>query len=206
MMKGRGHEVVHLGNETSHPVADENVAVTSYEQWRSVYDHPGTNFFDITVETPERQEFHRLFADNMRRVLEERIGDQHDAIICVTWGGPQHEATNSVKRSAFVVESGIGYKYPTADYRVFESYWGEDKDISKDDVLRDIVEEVRLDADEYFDKINRQEYKDRVRINTDEVMARGGYGTPTIFVNGSMFFGNDRIVLVEEELRREKKG
>jgi glycosyltransferase involved in cell wall biosynthesis len=122
MMKGRGHEVVHLGNETSHPVADENVAVTSYEQWRNVYDHPGTNFFDITVETPERQEFHRLFADNMRRALEERIGDQHDAIICVTWGGPQHEATNSVKRSAFVVESGIGYKYPTADYRVFESY------------------------------------------------------------------------------------
>jgi 2-hydroxychromene-2-carboxylate isomerase len=80
------------------------------------------------------------------------------------------------------------------------------KILAKNDVLRDIVEEVRLDADEYFDKINRQEYKDRVRINTDEVMARGGYGTPTIFVNGSMFFGNDRIVLVEEELRREKKG
>ena len=31
------------------------------------------------------------------------------------------------------------------------------------------------------------------------------FGTPTIFVNGSMFFGNDRIVLVEEELRREQQ-
>ncbi len=89
--------------------------------------------------------------------------------------------------------------------RVFESYWGEDKDISKDDVLRSIVEEVGLNAQEFFDKINRQEYKDRIRVNTDEVMARGGYGTPTIFVNGSMFFGNDRLVLVEEELRREQK-
>jgi 2-hydroxychromene-2-carboxylate isomerase len=96
-------------------------------------------------------------------------------------------------------------KFMRYSYRVFESYWGENKDISKDEILRTIVEEVGLDAKEYFDKINRQEYKDRVRGNTDEVMARGGFGTPTMFVNGtSMFFGNDRLVLLEEELRREK--
>ncbi len=86
--------------------------------------------------------------------------------------------------------------------RVFEAYWGEDKDISQDTVLRTIVEEVGLDPQEYFDKIARQDYKDRIRANTDELMRRGGYGTPTMFVNGSMFFGNDRLVLVEEELKR----
>lgn len=122
MMKDRGHEVIHLGNETSHPVADENVAIASFHEWSRVYEHPGTGFFDISVETPERQEFHRLFADNMRQALEARVGDQHDAIVCITWGGPQHEATRSIKRSAFVVESGIGYQYPSADFRVFESY------------------------------------------------------------------------------------
>ena len=89
--------------------------------------------------------------------------------------------------------------------RIFAAYWGEDQDISKDEVLRPIVMQVGLDPQEYFDKINRQEYKDRVRQNTDEVMARGGFGTPTIFVNGAMFFGNDRLVLVEEELRREQR-
>jgi glycosyltransferase involved in cell wall biosynthesis len=122
MMKDRGHEVFHLGNETSHPVCDENIAVASYEEWSRVYEHPGTDFFDISCETPERQEFHRLFGDNMRQALEERIGDQHDAIICITWGGPQHEATIPLKHRAFVVESGIGYQFPYADYRVFESY------------------------------------------------------------------------------------
>ena len=89
--------------------------------------------------------------------------------------------------------------------RVFESYWGEDQDISKDEVLRGIIEQTGLDPLEYFDKISRQEYKDGIRANTDEVVARGGFGTPTIFVNGSMFFGNDRLTLVEEELRREQK-
>ena len=122
MMKDRGHTVTHLGNETSHPIADENIAVSTLEQWSSVYDHPGSDFYDISVDTPERQEFHRLFADNMRRALEERVGDQHDAIICITWGGAQFDATDSLNRSAFVVESGIGYQHSRADFRVFESY------------------------------------------------------------------------------------
>jgi len=111
---------------------------------------------------------------------------------------------NSVKalRGALVALEHPGTFMPYS-YRVFASYWGEDLDISKDAVLRGVVEQVGLDPQEYFDKINRQEYKDRVRANTEEVMARGGFGTPTMFVNGSsMFFGNDRLVLLEEELRR----
>ncbi len=110
---------------------------------------------------------------------------------------------NSIKalRGATVALEHPG-KFLPYSYRVFETYWGEDKDISQDDVLRAIVEEVGLDPQEYFEKIAQQEYKDRIRTNTDEVMERGGYGTPTMFVNGSMFFGNDRLVLVEEELKR----
>ena len=114
---------------------------------------------------------------------------------------------NSVKslRGALVALEHPG-KFMPYSHRVFAAYWGEDQDISKDDVLRGIVEQVGLDPHEYFDKINRQDYKDRIRANTEEVMARGGFGSPTMFVNGaSMFFGNDRLVLVEEELRREQK-
>ena len=111
---------------------------------------------------------------------------------------------NSVKalRGALVALEHPGTFLPYS-YRVFETYWGEDRDISQDAVLRKIVEEVGLDGEEYFDKIARQDYKDRVRANTDAVIERGGFGTPTIYVNGdSMFFGNDRLVLVEEELKR----
>ncbi len=96
-------------------------------------------------------------------------------------------------------------KFLAYSYRVFEAYWGEDQDISQDHVLRSIVADAGLDTDEYFDKINRQDYKDRLRANTDEVIKRGGFGTPTIYVNSDlMFFGNDRLVLVEEELKRNK--
>jgi len=113
---------------------------------------------------------------------------------------------NSVKalRGALVaLEHG---KISAYGRRVFEAYFGEDRDISQDAVLRTIVGEVGLDPEEFFDKIGQVPYKDRVRANTDECIARGGFGSPTLFVGESMFFGNDRLVLVEHELRAHDRG
>ena len=47
--------------------------------------------------------------------------------------------------------------------------------------------------------------KDQLKANTDEVMARGGFGSPTIFVGKTdMYFGNDRMPLIREALERLK--
>lgn len=116
-------------------------------------------------------------------------------------GQPTVFPVNSVKamRGAFVAhEHGEISPYSR---RVFESYWGEDRDVSKDEVLRDIVRAVGLDEDEYFRKIALPEYKEKLKNNTDELIQRGGFGSPTIFVDGDdMYFGNDRLVLVEHAL------
>lgn len=117
-------------------------------------------------------------------------------------GHPSVFPVNSVKamRGAFVAqEHGKISQYSR---RVFEAYWGEDRDIGQDAVLREIVRVVGLDEAEFFAKIALPEYKDKLRANTDELIARGGFGSPTIFVDGSMFFGNDRLVLVEHALSR----
>lgn len=109
---------------------------------------------------------------------------------------------NSVKalRGAFVaLEHGLISAYSAA---LFSSYFGEDLDISRDEVLRSIVERVGLDPVEYFEKIARQDHKDRVRANTDECVRRGGFGSPTMFVGDDMYFGNDRLLLVERALAR----
>jgi len=108
---------------------------------------------------------------------------------------------NSVKslRGALVaLERGKISEYSRA---VFSAYWGDDRDISRDEVLAPIVREVGLDPPEYFEKINQGAYKDRIRANTDECVRRGGFGSPTMFVGDSMFFGNDRLMLVEHALR-----
>jgi 2-hydroxychromene-2-carboxylate isomerase len=115
-------------------------------------------------------------------------------------GNPTVFPVNSVKamRGALVAdEHRIISRYSK---RVFESYWGDDKDISQDDVMRKIVREIGLDEKEFFAKIASDEYKARLRANVEELIERGGFGSPTMFVEGSMFFGNDRLPLVEHEL------
>ncbi len=117
-------------------------------------------------------------------------------------GNPTVFPVNSVKamRGAFVAnDHRIIAQYSR---RVFESYWGDDRDISQDEVLREIAREVGLDEKEFFTKITSEEYKAKLRENTEELIARGGFGSPTMFVEGSMFFGNDRLPLVEHALSR----
>lgn len=41
--------------------------------------------------------------------------------------------------------------------------------------------------------------------NTMEAAERGVFGSPTIFVGDAMFFGNDRLDFVREELARLEK-
>jgi 2-hydroxychromene-2-carboxylate isomerase len=53
--------------------------------------------------------------------------------------------------------------------------------------------------------IAEQAIKDHLKANTGEVMARGGFGSPTIFIDKTdMYFGNDRLPLVREALQRRK--
>jgi 2-hydroxychromene-2-carboxylate isomerase len=88
---------------------------------------------------------------------------------------------------------------------VFEIYWGEDKDISQDAVLTEVCQRVGVDSAKFFAGIGDQAIKDQLKASTDEVMARGGFGSPTIFIDKTdMYFGNDRLPLVREALARRK--
>lgn len=116
-------------------------------------------------------------------------------------GQPPVFPVNSVRamRGCFVAEEA-GRLVPWAR-AVFETYWGDLQDISQPDVLRGIAERTGLDADDLLAKIETPAYKDRLRTNTDELIARGGFGSPTMFVAGDdMYFGNDRLELVRAAL------
>lgn len=93
---------------------------------------------------------------------------------------------------------------PAYAARTFKCYWSELQDISREQVLATIVDDVGLDRQEFFDKIASESYKSKLRETTEELIARGGFGSPTIFVNrDDMYFGNDRLILVRDALEKE---
>jgi len=117
-------------------------------------------------------------------------------------GSPPVFPVNSVKvmRGAFfALEQDCLVPYARA---FFTAYWRELKDISKPDVIEPIVTNLGLDAQRFFTAIESVSYKDRLRSNTDELIKRGGFGSPTFFIDGTdMYFGNDRLPLIEARLR-----
>ena len=85
----------------------------------------------------------------------------------------------------------------------FESYFGAEENLDDLDVLVRVANGVGLDGDAMRAKSQTDEIKALLRANTDEVIERGGFGSPTIFIDKTqMYFGNDQLPLVEFALRR----
>jgi 2-hydroxychromene-2-carboxylate isomerase len=116
-------------------------------------------------------------------------------------GQPPVFPVNSVRamRAAYVaLDEG---RLPAWARAVFEAYWGDLRDVSQPEVLRDLAPRAGLDPDDLLARIELPETKQRLRVATDELIARGGFGSPTLFVDGDdMYFGNDRLELVRHRL------
>jgi 2-hydroxychromene-2-carboxylate isomerase len=113
---------------------------------------------------------------------------------------------NAVKvmRACVAVEPlGLVHKFAAA---AFEELWVHGRDLGKEEVIVDICKKVGADPAWVLKQMGSEEVKGKLKANSDAVIARGGFGSPTIYVNGSdMFFGNDRIVLVEAAILRARK-
>jgi len=109
---------------------------------------------------------------------------------------------NSVKAmrgSFFAINEGLVVEYSR---EVFRSYWTDGKDISNTDVLSEIVESLGMDAVKFLEFIDEDETKEALKKNTQELIERGGFGSPTIYLNEiDMYFGNDRLHLIEELIK-----
>ena len=142
---------------------------------------------------------------NDERRLTHYFKDMQDwSEFCgITVKQPDVFPVNSVKAmrgAIYADELGLLVPFSRA---VFAAYWGENRDISQDQVLKDICADVGLDGEALLAAAGDAKYKDRLRENTEELVARGGYGSPTMFINSTdMYFGNDRLPLVERRLQQ----
>lgn len=82
----------------------------------------------------------------------------------------------------------------------FHTLWVKGDDLGQDDVLRDLCRRVGGDEAQFMDAIVSSEFREKLRASTDELIERGGFGSPSIFLGDDMYFGNDRLQLVERAL------
>ncbi len=85
---------------------------------------------------------------------------------------------------------------------MFRYMWAEPKDMDDPEVVRAALEASGFDAAKLLARTQEPDVKDRLLRNTQELVARGTFGSPTFFVGNEIFFGKDRLRDVEEEIVR----
>lgn len=88
-------------------------------------------------------------------------------------------------------------------FAAFDALWAHWRDLTDPAVLAEFIAAAGEDPDTVLAEASSPAVKAALRANTEELVARGGFGSPTIFVDRTdMYFGNDRLPLVEAALRR----
>jgi len=94
-------------------------------------------------------------------------------------------------------ELGAGEPFALA---VLRAYWAEGRDISDVDVLSALAEGVGLEGQAAARATADPRLKDAIEANGREAVAKGLFGVPTAVLDGRLFFGNDRLDLLDRAL------
>jgi 2-hydroxychromene-2-carboxylate isomerase len=86
---------------------------------------------------------------------------------------------------------------------IFASTWVTGEGSTERAVVARAADAAGLGGDEALAAAETDENKLRLRRQTDEALAAGVFGVPTMFVDGEMFFGNDSLPHLERFLRGE---
>ncbi|MEK6806622.1 MAG: 2-hydroxychromene-2-carboxylate isomerase [Pseudomonadota bacterium] len=102
-------------------------------------------------------------------------------------------------RSA-IAAAQLGHEAAAA-LAVLRAYWGEGQDISQPEVLTAAYNKAGLDSAAILAKAQDQSVKDQLKNYTEDALARGVFGAPTMFVGDAMFWGNDRLDILKRVLQ-----
>lgn len=169
--------------------------VPAHTQWRPIL--VGGVFNAVNREVYDR----RANPDQRKAAYYRKDLQDWARLAGIKIGNPPQFPVRAVEAMRCVVAAEEAGALVPLSKALFEAYWGDLRDISDRAVLAEVIRSIGLDADGILARAGAAAIKDRLRVNTDELIARGGFGSPTFFIDGGdMYFGNDRLPLVEAAL------
>jgi 2-hydroxychromene-2-carboxylate isomerase len=85
---------------------------------------------------------------------------------------------------------------------MLRALWQFDRDLDSAQVLGDLLVDVGADAVPILDAARSQAVQAEFAACTERAVALGVPGSPTYIVDGDLFYGQDRLMMVERALQR----
>ncbi len=82
----------------------------------------------------------------------------------------------------------LEYHYPA-----YRARWVDGDDVSQPAVVHRLLEQAGLDGDQCLEKAQSGEFDQKLSAVTEEAMALGVFGVPTIVIDGRVLWGNDQF-------------
>lgn len=119
---------------------------------------------------------------------------------------PTHHGNDITLSNCFLI-AGLeaGLNIDELSHRLMESHWAEDSDLDDAPTLARLAREVGVDPDPLLQGALTPEIQGIYQRWTQEAIDRSVFGSPTYFVDGDMFYGQDRLELVERALKQPYK-
>ena len=81
----------------------------------------------------------------------------------------------------------------------FNAYWQDNLDLTIEENIIELVENLNISHKEFFKDISKQEVKDQLKKFTEEAFKKEIFGAPTFVVNNKIFWGQDRLEYALDE-------
>ena len=83
----------------------------------------------------------------------------------------------------------------------FDAYWKDNQDLSESKNINKILNNLKIDNEEFYNAIKQQEIKNKLIKLTTDAFEKEVFGTPTFIINNKIFWGQDRLEYALEELK-----
>jgi 2-hydroxychromene-2-carboxylate isomerase len=87
---------------------------------------------------------------------------------------------------------------------IFAAAWGRGLPVDESGMVASVASEIGLDGAALLAQAGEPGSKDRLRRATDEAIAAGAFGVPTMLADGELFWGVDSLPVLERFLGGER--
>jgi 2-hydroxychromene-2-carboxylate isomerase len=84
---------------------------------------------------------------------------------------------------------------------VFHAIWVEEQNMGDPATVGAVLQQAGIDPQQLLALAGEAEVKERLKSVTQEAVTRGVFGAPTFFVDGHLYWGQDRLDFVKEALQ-----
>ncbi len=120
---------------------------------------------------------------------------------------PTHHAHDITLPNCTLIAGMVqGHNIDALAHAMLEQHWRHDADLADPKTLQRIAASVGIDGVPLLAAAGSEEVRAIYLANTEEALSRSVFGSPTYFVDGDMFYGQDHLELVERALRKPFAG